>query len=352
MRVRNSWLLPVLAVSLAGCLGGPQYGADSEDRASSAVSSLPQHKSRAVCGDVAQSGYGRCLARVRTKDDGITPDATTTVQGMTPAELQSAYAINATLGTGMTVAIVDAFDDPNAEADLGVYRTQFGLPACTTANGCFKKVNQTRQHDEPTRATTSAGPARSRSTSTWPRPACPKLQDPPRRGERARPSPTSAPPRTTAVGARRDRRQQQLRRRRRARATSDTASTTTPASPSSRRLGRQRLRRRSSRRRRRTSLASAAPRSRSSSATTRGWVETVWQRNDAEGGTGCSAATIPSRRGRPTPAARSARSPTSRRSPIPTPASRSTTRLRPGGSAGRSTAAPAPRRRSSRRSSR
>jgi subtilase family serine protease len=41
------------------------------------------------------------------------------------------------------VAIVDAFDDPNAEADLGVYRAAYGLPACTTANGCFRKVNQT-----------------------------------------------------------------------------------------------------------------------------------------------------------------------------------------------------------------
>jgi subtilase family serine protease len=40
------------------------------------------------------------------------------------------------------VAIVDAFDDPNAEANLGVYRSNNGLSACTTANGCFKKVNQ------------------------------------------------------------------------------------------------------------------------------------------------------------------------------------------------------------------
>jgi subtilase family serine protease len=41
-----------------------------------------------------------------------------------------------------TIAIVDAFDDPTAEADLGTYRGQFGLPACTTANGCFRKVDQ------------------------------------------------------------------------------------------------------------------------------------------------------------------------------------------------------------------
>jgi subtilase family serine protease len=40
------------------------------------------------------------------------------------------------------VAIVDAYDDKNAEADLGTYRSAYGLPACTTANGCFRKVNQ------------------------------------------------------------------------------------------------------------------------------------------------------------------------------------------------------------------
>jgi hypothetical protein len=38
---------------------------------------------------------------------------------------------------------VDAYDDPTIENDLGVYSAQFGLPKCTTANGCFKKVNQT-----------------------------------------------------------------------------------------------------------------------------------------------------------------------------------------------------------------
>jgi subtilase family serine protease len=42
----------------------------------------------------------------------------------------------------MTVAIVDAYDYPNAESDLAVYRSTFGLPPCTSANGCFKKVNQ------------------------------------------------------------------------------------------------------------------------------------------------------------------------------------------------------------------
>jgi subtilase family serine protease len=43
---------------------------------------------------------------------------------------------------GKTVAIVDAYDDPNAEADLAVYRSTYKLPPCTTANGCFRKVDQ------------------------------------------------------------------------------------------------------------------------------------------------------------------------------------------------------------------
>ncbi|MER6331570.1 peptidase S8 [Streptomyces sp. NPDC001034] len=63
--------------------------------------------------------------------------------GYGPASLQAAYNLpSATGGSGQTVAIVDAYDDPNAEADLAVYRSQYGLSACTTANGCFKKVDQ------------------------------------------------------------------------------------------------------------------------------------------------------------------------------------------------------------------
>lgn len=65
--------------------------------------------------------------------------------GYFPAELQSAYGLtSASLerGAGRTVAIVDAYDDPNAESDLAVYRERFGLPACTTENGCFAKLDQ------------------------------------------------------------------------------------------------------------------------------------------------------------------------------------------------------------------
>jgi hypothetical protein len=67
-------------------------------------------------------------------------------KGYGPADVQSAYAIadavKAHAGQGRTVAIVDAHDAPTVEADLAHYRATFGLPACTTDNGCFRKVNQ------------------------------------------------------------------------------------------------------------------------------------------------------------------------------------------------------------------
>jgi sugar lactone lactonase YvrE len=63
--------------------------------------------------------------------------------GYDPAELQSAYDLpSASAGSGQTVAIVDAYNDPDAEPDLSRYRSYYGLSACTAANGCFKKVNQ------------------------------------------------------------------------------------------------------------------------------------------------------------------------------------------------------------------
>jgi subtilase family serine protease len=63
----------------------------------------------------------------------------------TPAYLQQAYDLSwlsQNGGRGDTVAIVDAYDDPTAESDLATFRSTSGLAACTTANGCFRKVNE------------------------------------------------------------------------------------------------------------------------------------------------------------------------------------------------------------------
>jgi subtilase family serine protease len=63
------------------------------------------------------------------------------IPGLHPADLQAAYnAPSATAGSGQTIGIVIVNNDPNLESDLAVYRSTFGLPACTTASGCLRIV--------------------------------------------------------------------------------------------------------------------------------------------------------------------------------------------------------------------
>ena len=98
-----------------------------------------------VCPGPAPHGAARCHSQRRT-DVGGRPTATASPAGYGPADLQSAYKLpSSSAGAGQVVAIVDAYDDPNAESDLAVYRAAYGLPPCTTGNGCFRKVNQDGQ---------------------------------------------------------------------------------------------------------------------------------------------------------------------------------------------------------------
>jgi subtilase family serine protease len=124
--------LAVLAGAVALIAG---FGATPVGAAGAGAEHLPS------CGAVA-AGSARCHA-ILAKSAGGPLFVGASPAGYNPPDLQSAYALpSATNGVGQTVAIVDAYNDPNAESDLGVYRAQFGIPACTTANGCFRKVNQ------------------------------------------------------------------------------------------------------------------------------------------------------------------------------------------------------------------
>jgi subtilase family serine protease len=131
MRKSSAAVLAMLAITVALVLSGT--GGAANVNASAA----------AVC-PAAPFDSSHCHALVVTDSHG-NPDATTSPTGLSPATVESAYGFSTsgTAGAGRTIAIVDAFDDPNAERDLGVFSSQFGLPACTTANGCFTKVNQT-----------------------------------------------------------------------------------------------------------------------------------------------------------------------------------------------------------------
>jgi subtilase family serine protease len=92
----------------------------------------------------SQPGWAHCYARA-VADAAGAPSATATPTGLSPATIESAYglSINSVAGAGRTIAIVSAYDASTAESDLGTFSSQFGLPACTTANGCFTKVDQT-----------------------------------------------------------------------------------------------------------------------------------------------------------------------------------------------------------------
>ncbi|HEX4419732.1 MAG TPA: S8 family serine peptidase [Kofleriaceae bacterium] len=91
--------------------------------------------------NVCSGGHWTCKSHVQVDEHNrIRPFATPS--GLGPADLTSAYKLNSAITSTATIAIVDAFNYPNAESDLAKYRSQFGLSACTKANGCLQILNQ------------------------------------------------------------------------------------------------------------------------------------------------------------------------------------------------------------------
>src|SRR5215469_5096528 len=107
--------------------------------------SVPGHHDYGAACAYPKPGHMACMALVRTnvtaRPRGSQPDAIPGGVGYGPSQLQSAYALpSSTAGSGQTVAVVDAQNDPNAASDLAAYRSAAGLPACGA--GCFSVVNQ------------------------------------------------------------------------------------------------------------------------------------------------------------------------------------------------------------------
>ena len=93
----------------------------------------------------AKPGFMHCNAEVAVRSGKPVAFKAAPGFGYGPADLQKAYGMTSATGTkggDQTIAIIDAFDAPRAEADLAVYRAKYGLPPCTSANGCFRKVDQ------------------------------------------------------------------------------------------------------------------------------------------------------------------------------------------------------------------
>lgn len=97
-----------------------------------------------ACATPSRPGQMACMALISPRARRAGPDATD-VSGYDPQDLQAAYGLTAAAakpGNGEVIAIVDAFNDPSAASDLAQYRTNFGLPACTTASDCLAIQNE------------------------------------------------------------------------------------------------------------------------------------------------------------------------------------------------------------------
>ena len=144
MRRRLEALLILTALSVAGVLtfAGSAPAQGPPGQAQGGLSHRP------VC-PVAPPGTAGCHAEIVTDGSGRPLATVSYSSGYAPSDLASAYNYtlpasgSAWVGNGQTVAIVDAYRNPNAASDLAAYRAQFGPPPCTVANGCFQEVNQT-----------------------------------------------------------------------------------------------------------------------------------------------------------------------------------------------------------------
>ena len=147
---RRARLIPAALLIAAGLFGAPTAVAAGPSGATAGTAAAATYE--ALCGPVP-APFARCDALRRTDIAAVpalSPGTTTNAggaspaafTGYTPSNLRSAYGLPSSGGSGRTVAIVDAYDLSTAAADLAVYRAAFGLPACTVASGCFRKVDE------------------------------------------------------------------------------------------------------------------------------------------------------------------------------------------------------------------
>ncbi|MFD3587006.1 peptidase S8 [Streptomyces sp. NPDC058683] len=157
--IRGSWRRLGTAAAATAALLLTGFGTAVQADAAPSVSSAkvtyaatpcatPKHTGELACNSYRVTGGLTAAQKQQAAKTGITPKAAdaSTPSGYSPTNLRAAYGLTsaaASNGSGETIAIVDAYNDPNAETDLATYRSYYGLSACTTANGCFKKVSQT-----------------------------------------------------------------------------------------------------------------------------------------------------------------------------------------------------------------
>lgn len=111
---------------------------------------------RSVCG-IASKGNARCLAHVVTDTKGtpLVTNSSPLSSSYGPIQFHTAYnlpcapdgapqsvCVSPSSFGGQMIALITAYNDQHISNDLNTYNNYYGLPACTTSNGCLTIVNQ------------------------------------------------------------------------------------------------------------------------------------------------------------------------------------------------------------------
>jgi subtilase family serine protease len=153
-------IITPIAIVVGGMLAATPAIAMAATPAAASASSHFDH----VCGNSFKPGKFNCMVIKNTAAhptaQTVRPGAIPAGNGYGPSQLQAAYNLtsaSASDGSGTTVAVVDAYDDPTAASDLAAYRSAAGLPALTS--GQFTKYNQNGQ--------TSPLPSEAPASDDW-----------------------------------------------------------------------------------------------------------------------------------------------------------------------------------------
>ena len=149
----------VAAVAIAACNGGSSNvpGGVTPMTGQSVFAlarHVPEWKSKGLAHAACPQVIGRPTCFALIVDKGVKPACVGETCGWGPVDFQTRYNLpSGTNGSGQIVAIVDAYDQPNAASDLSTYRSQFGLGSAK-----FTKYNQNGQTSNyPQNCTVSSG---------------------------------------------------------------------------------------------------------------------------------------------------------------------------------------------------
>jgi uncharacterized protein (TIGR03382 family) len=148
---RTLWFAVCSSViaTFAGCVVDDSVTESSpgELTAADSAATIPTDDSQIVqhpTGSICSGGTWKCFAHRRIDEqtgEFVAYASPSQSDGFGAADLQAAYKIPSTTVTA-TIGIIGAYGYSNLATDLASYRTEYGLPACTVANGCLKIVNQ------------------------------------------------------------------------------------------------------------------------------------------------------------------------------------------------------------------